>query len=89
MAGPPLQPSPSAGAGNDLIQTFDRQRLATTWSLQHDEDAVGVNVGWTFVAQVVAEHGEERVGDRNQALMAALAVGDEQRPIGDTYIPEA
>ena len=81
MAGAALQPGPSAGAGDDLIQSLDRERSAASWPFQHDEDPVGVDPGRSFLAQIVAEHGEEGVGDRHQPLMAALAVSDEHRSI--------
>ncbi len=44
---------------------------------------------WSFVVQVVAERDEERVRDRHHPLMAALAFGDEQRPIRDAHIAQA
>ena len=43
MAGAALQPGPSAGAGDDLIEPFERERPAASWPLQHDEDPVGVD----------------------------------------------
>ena len=82
MTGAPLEPGPSTGAGDDLIEPFEAAAVGRVAALQHDEDPVGVDPERAFVAQVVADRGEERVGDRHQPLMAALAVGDEHGSIG-------
>ena len=42
-----------------------------------------------FVAQVVADRAEERVRDRDDPLVAALALGDEQRPLRHLHVAEA
>ena len=89
MAGASLQAGTLTGAGDDLIESLDRQWPAPAWPLQHDEDTVRVDVGRTLVAQVVPDGSEERVGDRHQSLMTALAVDDEHRPVGDTDVAEA
>jgi len=74
-------PGPLGGggdAGDDLVDTFGRERLPASWAFQRDEHPTRRRLRWSFVAQAVAERDEERVRDRHHAVVATLAFGDEQ-----------
>jgi len=81
VAGQVLDPGPSPGPVDDLIQPGGRERLAPPWALQHDEDPVGAAGSWTFGVVVGRDGGEEPGRDRHDALSAALPLGDEHSPL--------
>ena len=86
MAGAVVEPGAAARAGDDLIDAFGRQRLATSRAFQRDEHAIRRRLQWPLVTQVVTERDEERVRDRHHPLMAPLAFSDKQRPFSDAHI---
>lgn len=45
-------------------------------------------LGGTFVSQVGGEHDEEAGRNRDQPLVAALAVGDEHTPVTDVNVAD-
>ncbi len=84
----PLQPGALAGPSQDRVDPVAGQRLPACRSLQRDEHPVGGGVSWSFVAEVVTDRGEEHVRDRDDALVAALALGDEQRALWHLHVSE-
>ena len=90
VAGAVRQPRPGPGAGDDLVQPVDRQRLAPARPFEHDEQPVrggarrslGVHVGRTTVAKKLGETG-------HRPLMATLALGDEHPPLTQAQILES
>jgi hypothetical protein len=86
MAGASFETGACLRPGADLVESFQSQWLPAAWPFDHHEHPVGVRVCGTFAAQVVAERGEERVRDRDEPLMASLAVGDEHSPLSDTDV---
>jgi hypothetical protein len=88
MAGRVLQPGPAAGAGQDLIQPFRRQRHAAPRPLQHHEHPVRARRPGPLVAQVAAERLEEPVRHRHDPVMAALALHHGQPAVADLHIFE-
>ena len=89
MAGAVINVGSATGGGEDFVDAIRAQRLAPPGPFQRDEHSVGVDTRWAFVSQVVADGGEELVGDRHHPLMSALAFDDEQRPVCDSNIAEA
>jgi hypothetical protein len=88
MAGGPLQSDALARGAQDRVDPISGERLAPGWALEGHEDPVCVRVPRSFAAEVVADRGEQRVGDRDHALVAALALSDEQRPFRDLDVGE-
>jgi hypothetical protein len=71
---------------HDLVDAVFRKWLATPWALQDDEDPVGREIRWAFVAQVVTDGAEERVRRWHHPLMTALSLGDEEGAICDSDV---
>ena len=75
-------------AVEDLIKSGCGQRPATGGALEDDEHVVVDRVAGTLSIQVAGQLCEERRNDRDEALVAALAVGDEHAPVADVDIAE-
>ena len=58
-------------------------------ALQHHEHPIRHGPGRAFDIEVVSQGGEEPVRDRDQALMAALALSDEQPALARAHILKA
>jgi hypothetical protein len=86
MAGRVFQPGPAAGAGQDLIQALRRQGQSAPRSLEDHEYPVRGRCRGTLVVQVVTQRPQEPAGDGDDALVTALALGDEQAPVPDAHI---
>ena len=61
--------------------------MSAAWSFQRNEYAIGGGV-WSFVAKVVPECCEERVRDRDHAVMSSFAFVDERCFVCDANIDE-
>ncbi len=72
---------PLPGGLEHLVDTVGGDRLAPARSLEREEHPVRRHARRSFAAEVVTDRGEERVRDRDHPLMAALALGDEQRTV--------
>ena len=88
MARRPFQAGPSPGSLEDLVDPIGGHRPSPVAALQRDEHPICPRVSWPFVAEVVANSSEECVGDRDHSLVAALALGDEQRPLRHLDVAE-
>jgi len=88
VTGRVLQPGPAAGAGQDLIQPFRRQRQAAPRPLQHYEHPVRAGRPGPLVMQVTAERVEEPVRRGDHPVMAALALHHGQPPVSDLHVAE-
>jgi hypothetical protein len=89
VAGGPLESGTLAGAQEDRLHSLGTQSLAPARALQGHEDPIGRSVLRPLVHQVLAQLGEEGVGDGHDPLVAALALGDEQRALGDLDVGES
>lgn len=85
MARRPLEPSPTASPGQDLVETFGRQRLSPPRTFQDHEETVGRR-HWPFPLEVLPDSDEEPLRHRHHPLVAAFALGHEDAPIGDMQI---
>ena len=83
VAGRTGQPGPAAGAVQDLIQPVSGQRHAAARALEHHEHLVRARISRALSVEIGADLGEEPRRDRDQPLVAALALGDE-----DASFPE-
>ena len=83
---PMRQAGPSPGAGDDLVQPLDRQRLAPAGTLQHHEQPIRRRASRPLVVHVGGHGGEEAGRHRHQPLMAALALGNEHPPLTQAQI---
>jgi hypothetical protein len=70
------QPGAAASAVEDLVQPGGRQPVPAAFTLEHHEHRVGVHAGRPLNVQVDGDRGEEPRRNRDQPLVAALAVGD-------------
>jgi hypothetical protein len=86
VAGAMRHPRPGPSAGDDLIQAFQRQRLAPARSLQHHEQPISGRVGGPLVVHVGGDGGKEAGRHRHQALMSALALSDEHPPLAQVQV---
>jgi hypothetical protein len=69
---------PVAGRQHQLIQPVRGQRVAAARTLQHDEHRCRVCESGPFEFEVTGQAAEESGRDRDQPLMTALALVDEQ-----------
>jgi hypothetical protein len=60
--------------------------LSAAGSLEHHEHPVGAHTRWPFGVEVGSDRGEEPGRDRDQPLVATLAVGDEHPPFRDPQV---
>jgi hypothetical protein len=88
MAGPVGDARAAAGAIEHLVQSCWRQRLPAAWSFEHHEQLVGAGIDWALGVEVGGDVVEEPSRDRHQALVAALAVGDEHPPLGHPEVTQ-
>jgi hypothetical protein len=83
------QPCPGASYGDDLVEAVGRQRPAPVLPLQHDEHPIRRSTRRPLGIHVGRNGREERRRQRDQPLMAALAVSDEHPPLTQPEILEA
>ncbi len=83
MAGGPLESGTLAGAQEDRLHSLCTQPLASARALQGHEDPIGRGVLRSLLHQILAQLGEEGVGDGHHPLVATLSLGDEHRTFGD------
>ena len=86
MTGRVRETGAAPGTGQHLVQSLCGQGLSAVGTLEHDEHPVGVGAGWSLALQVGGERGEEPGRDRNQPLMATLALSDEHSPFGHPQV---
>ena len=72
-----------------MVDAVGAQHLPPARALQGDEHRVGRGVLRPLVDQVLTQLGEEGVGDGHHPLVAALALGDEQRALADLDVGQA
>src|SRR5215218_6317622 len=89
MTGQLLDAGPGAGAGHDLVQTRGREWLSAPWSLQDQEDVIISGRLGALRCEVGGQACEEALGDRDDALVAALALGDKQSPLAGSDVSES
>jgi hypothetical protein len=83
------EPRALAGVADDLVQAVLAQRLAPPAALQNDEELVGLGVGGPFARQVRGGRTEEPPRDRDETLVAALAVTDEHPALAGAEVADA
>jgi len=86
MTGRAGQPGPAACAIQNLIQPVSGQRPPASRALEHHEHAVSRGAGGTLGVEVGADLGEEPRRDRDQPLIAALALSDEHPPLAEPQV---
>ena len=87
VAGRMRQTRRGAGTGEDLVQPAHRQRpLPRLGPLSTTNTRSVSGTGWPLGVEVGRDRGEEPGGDRDQPLVAALALGDEHPPLGDPQV---
>ena len=89
MARGPLEAGPISCGAHDHIDAVDAEPLSSSRTLQGHEDPIARTVRRSLFAQVVTECGKECVRDRGDPLVATLALGNEQRPLGHRDISES
>jgi len=79
---------PLTGGADDLVQTWDRERLSSTRPFERDEDRIGRRFLRSLVVHVARHGGEEGRRQWHQTFVSALAFGDEHSPLAETQIGE-
>ena len=84
-----FDPRPLAGPGDDLVQPRRAERLPAARTLQHHEHVTVTRRGRPLRLQIAGEGGEKPLRDRNDPLVPALAVSDEQTMLTRLYVLQA
>src|SRR6266487_1855054 len=78
VAGQPLQTCSGSSTGDDLIEPSGAEWLTSASALEHHKHAVGCRRARTLGLQISRQRGEKPGRDRDDPLMASLALGDNQ-----------
>ena len=89
VTGAVAEPGSSSRGSHDLVESRERQRLASVRSFERHEQRVGGRVS-RALELAVASHGLEEAGrQRDHSLVAALAVRDEDHALAEPKVTEA